>query len=189
MAVAFSLFESQPTPLLGRSAEIEQIAQRLSAGETRLLTLTGPGGVGKTRLALAAAIQLTSAFPDGVSFVDLAGIRDPGLVLPTLAKQLGVLDAGGQHLVERLQRYLGVRAMVLILDNFEHVLPAASELAPLLAAAPRTALLVTSRVALHLRWEHTLRVPPLALPDLNLLPPLDELLQIPSVALFVARAR
>src|SRR5262249_42585165 len=156
-----------------------------AAGE-RLLTLTGPAGVGKTRLALAAATQVADHFPDGVLLVDLAPIRDPLLVVPTMAQALGLTDSGTLPLARRLQQVLGERAMVLVLDNFEQVLPAAPALADLLAGCPRLRLLVTSRVPLQLRWEQVLRVAPLPVPDLGTaLPPLEALGQIPAVALFV----
>jgi predicted ATPase/DNA-binding CsgD family transcriptional regulator len=186
---ASSLAATAPTPLLGRSAELEAIAQRLTTEGVRLLTLTGPAGVGKTRLALAAGAQLAPAFPDGITLVDLTAVRDPTQVLLTIAQQLGILDISSRPLLERLQEYLGERELLLILDNFEQVLPAASQLAALLAAASGITMLVTSRMPLHLRWERALRIPPLALPDLNVLPPLDELAQVPSIALFVERAR
>ena len=189
MAITSSLPQMELTPLLGRSAEVDAIDHLLRLGGTRLVTLIGPGGVGKTRLAVAAGDRVAGAFPDGVLFVDLAVVQDPALVLPTLAKLLGMVDTGSQPLLGRLQQYLGERAMLLILDNFEHLFPAAIQLPELLATAPKLKILVTSRVPLHLRWERTLRVAPLDLPDPNRLPPLAELVQIPSVALFVDRAR
>jgi non-specific serine/threonine protein kinase len=181
--------ELQPTPLLGRTAQLEDVVGLLAQDGTHLLTLTGAAGVGKTRLALAAGARLAPAFTDGVVFVDLAVVRDPALILPTVGQYLGLIDTGRRPLIERLQEYLVDRAILLILDNFEHVLPAAADLPPLLAAAPRTRLLATSRTPLHLRMERTFRVPPLELPDLNRLPPFDELIRVPSVALFLERAR
>jgi predicted ATPase/DNA-binding XRE family transcriptional regulator len=188
-----------PTLLLGREAELAIIHHRLvgdistadQRGEhVRLLTLTGPAGVGKTRLALAAATQIANHFPDGVVLVDLTPIRDPPLVLPTIARAFGFVGMGNRPLPERLQEYLRERSTLLVLDNFEQVLPAASVLADLLSACPALALLVTSRVPLHLRWEWTLRIAPLPVPDLTApLPLLDVLAEIPAVALFVERAR
>src|SRR5260370_9628850 len=182
---------AQPTPLIGRTAELATIHRRLSDEGARLLTLTGPAGVGKTRLALAAAAQLADRFADGVTLVDLAPIRDLSLVLPAIARTLGLIDTGQPPLPERLRDVLRERAaLLLVLDNFEQVLPAGAALADLLASCPGLCLLVTSRVPLHLRWEQTLRIPPLAGADLQAaLPSPDALAQIPSVALFVERAR
>lgn len=183
------LFTAQPTPLVDRADELEIIRTRLVCDGVRLLTLTGPAGVGKTRVAVAAAAQLDSEFSDGVVLVELGALRSPQLVLPTMAQALGVADTGGVSLLERLGAYLHERTLLLVLDNFEHVLPAACQLADLLAACPHLALLLTSRFLTHLRWEQVLRVKPLPVPDVTRLPPLDELARIPSVALFLERAR
>jgi predicted ATPase len=147
--------------------------------------------VGKTRLALAGAAQLPDRFPDGVIIVDLTPVRDPHLVLPTIAQALGLIDTGRSPLSERLRAFLREReAVLMVLDNFEQVLPAAASLADLLASCPGLVLLVTSRVPLHLRWEQALRVAPLPIPDLQAaLPPLDAVLAVPSVELLVGRAR
>jgi predicted ATPase/DNA-binding CsgD family transcriptional regulator/transcriptional regulator with XRE-family HTH domain len=184
------------TPLVGRVQELETIVQSLVGEGARLLTLTGPAGVGKTRLALEAAARLTSApegsgrFPDGVVLVDLTPVRDPDLVPSAIARALGLLDVGGRHTLERVAEALGERSLMVALDNFEQVLSAATQLATLLATCPGLALLVTSRAPLQLRWERTLRVPPLPVPDLSTAPqPLDALLAIPAVTLFVERAR
>ncbi len=181
-----------PTPLVGRLDELDIILHRLQVEHVRLLTLTGPAGVGKTRLALAAAARLsaTERFPDGITLVDLTAVRDPALVLSTIAQALGLLDIGSRPLLERVTDALEGREYLLVLDNFEQVLPAAAQLAELLVACPSLALLVTSRVPLQLRWEQTLRIAPLPVPDLReALPQLDMLLAIPSVALFVDRAQ
>lgn len=181
---------AQPTPLIGRAGELATVRRQLVASGVRLLTLTGPAGVGKTRLALAAAAQVAGRFSDGVKLVDLTPIRDPRLVLYTIARSLNLTDTGDTPLLERLQALLRQREMLLILDNFEQVLPIAASLTDLLAGCPRLKLLVTSRVPLHLRWERMLRVSPLPVPDLSrALPPLNELARIPSVALFVERAQ
>ena len=188
------LFPTQPTPLVARTDELASIHRRLTDEGARLLTLVGPAGVGKTRLALAAAEQLAeqapARFASGVTLVDLAPVRDPALVLPTIAQSLGLIDTGQPPLLERLRAFLREGERLLVLDNFEQILPAASALADLLTSCPRLALLVTSRVPLALRWEQTLRIAPLAVPDLSMaLPPPDELAQIPAITLFVERAR
>jgi predicted ATPase/DNA-binding CsgD family transcriptional regulator len=177
------------TPLHGRTAELEASVQRLTAEGMRLLTLTGPAGVGKTRLALAAGERLVPAFPDGVVFVDLTVVREPSLVLGAVATQLGLVDRGIGSLPDRLQEYLRDRALLLILDNFEHVLTAASALPPLLAAAPHTRILVTSRIPLRLRWEQTIRLFPLSVPEPDHALGIDALVQVPSVALLVERVQ
>jgi non-specific serine/threonine protein kinase len=178
----------QPTPLVGRIGELEAIQQRLTVEGVRLLSLTGPAGVGKTRLALAAAALVEDAFPDGIVLVDLAPVREPQLLVPALAQALAFIDAGPRPLWDRLVEYLRERQLLLLLDNFEQVLSAAKQLADLLAACPELVVLVTSRVPLHLRWEHIVRIQPLPVPDLTRLPPLDDLAQIPAVALFLQRA-
>jgi predicted ATPase/DNA-binding CsgD family transcriptional regulator/DNA-binding XRE family transcriptional regulator len=182
-----------PPRLVDRSAELETIQRLLTVEGVRLLTLTGPAGVGKTRLALAAAARLaqeTQRFPDGVTLVDLTPVRDPVLVLSEIAHELCFLDDGSRMLPERLMDALAQQQRLVVLDNFEHVLPATAQLADLLAACPALVLLVTSRVQLKLRWEQTLRIPPLPIPDLTRpVPPLDELVTIPSVELFMERAR
>jgi len=181
----------QPTPLVGRSQEVETILRMLTAEGVRLLTLVGPAGVGKTRLAMAAAAApLADRFSDGVTLVDLTPIRAPQDVLGAISRACGVTDTGPLPLGERLVVSLRDRALLLVLDNFEQVLPAAASLADLLAACPSLALLVTSRTPLHVRWEQTLRVAPLPVPDLSMpLPPFAELAAIPAVTLFLQRAR
>ncbi|HEY2593735.1 MAG TPA: AAA family ATPase, partial [Chloroflexota bacterium] len=163
-----------------------------------MLTLVGPAGVGKTRLAFAAAARLaedafrdSDRFVDGVTLVDLTPVRDPDLVPGAIARALGLLDVSSRPATERVAAVLAERQQLLVLDNIEQLLPAAAlPIADLLVACPHLALLVTSRVPLRLRWEQTLRVAPLPVPDSSApLPPMDELLAIPSVALFVGRAR
>jgi predicted ATPase/DNA-binding CsgD family transcriptional regulator len=176
VALGLSVSHAPSTPLHGRTVELDTIVQRLTAEGVPLLTLTGPAGVGKTRLALAAGERLVPAFPDRVVFVDLTVVRDPTLVLGAVATQLGLVDRGTSPLMDRLQDYLAEREVLLILDNFEHVLTAASELPQLLAAAPRTRILVTSRV-------------PLPVPEADQMLDVDDLVQVPSVALLVERVQ
>ncbi|HEX8968237.1 MAG TPA: tetratricopeptide repeat protein [Chloroflexota bacterium] len=183
------LLPSQPGPLIGRGDDVARVLERLSQADVRLLTLIGPAGTGKTRLALAAAAQVTERFADGVWFVDLSPVRDPALVPSAVAAALDVREDRDRPLNETLKDHLSRREALLVLDNFEQVLSAASELADLLRACPDLKLLVTSRSALHLRWEHELAVHPLAVPDLALLPPPDGLAAIPSVALFIDRTQ
>jgi predicted ATPase/DNA-binding XRE family transcriptional regulator len=152
------------TTLVGREREIEDVRALLARAEVRLLTLTGAPGVGKTRLALEVASVLHGALVDGVFLVELAPLSEPGLVLAAVAHALHVGISGGQPLGERLGRYLHMRQILLVLDNFEHVLAAAPLLTQLLAAAPHLKLLVTSRVALEISGEHRFTVLPLAVP-------------------------
>jgi predicted ATPase/DNA-binding CsgD family transcriptional regulator len=161
----------------------------LRRADVRLLTLTGAGGTGKTRLALQMAAELRDDFADGVAFIGLASITDPSLVIPTIAKALGVIDAGDQPLIARLTGVLHDKQLLLVLDNFEQVLPAATEVAALLAASPNLKLLVTSRAALHLSWEHEFPVPPLAVPNPGMLQSIDQLHQYDAVRLFIMRAQ
>jgi predicted ATPase/DNA-binding CsgD family transcriptional regulator len=184
---------AQPTPLLGRGEELELARGRILADEVRLLTVTGPGGVGKTRLALAVAEDLAGhpAFPDGVRFVDLAPLREPSMVLSAIRGALGVPESDGRPMLEALIGFLAERRLLLVLDNCEHLLAAAPDVGRLLAGAPGLTILATSREPLHSRWEHTLPLGPLALPDLDpsRLPPPRELAHVPAVALFLERAR
>ncbi len=155
----------------------------------RLLTLTGPGGVGKTRLLLAAAHDLASDFADGICFVPLAAISDPDFVLPAIAQALGLREEAHRSVLEELQVALGEQSLLLLLDNFEQVLVAAPRLSDLLAACPHLHLLVTSRAALRLHGELECAVSPLTLPDLKHLPTSHVLAQFAACTLFVQRAQ
>ncbi len=157
--------------------------------EVRLLTLTGPGGVGKTRLALRVAEDLAADLPEGVVFVGLAALTDPALVLPVLAQTLGVREAGDCALGEQLAAALRGRVVLLVLDNLEQVGEAAPQIADLLAAVPGLTVLVTSRVPLRLAAEHRFPVPPLAVPAAREAPGVETLAQAAAVRLFVARAQ
>ena len=180
---------AQLTPLLGRERDAETVRTRLLRADVRLLTLTGPAGTGKTRLAVHVAAELIDDLEHGAVFVALDAIRDPHLVASAIARTLGVREAGGRSLREGLQDYLQDKQLLLVLDNFEQVLPAARLVAELLAACPGLKVLVTSRAALRLRGEHEVTVAPLALPDPAQLQDAAAVAQSPAVALFAQRVQ
>ena len=180
-----------PTPLVGREKELEEVKSFLDRPEVRLLTLTGTGGVGKTRLALEAARRAVAEelCPDGVAFVALAPLGDPALVVPAVARSLGIREAEGQTPYEALCAHLGGRRLLLVLDNFEHVLEAALEMASLVESCPNLTVLATSRAPLRVRGEQEYPVPPLALPTSTRSPTAAEVIASPSGGLFLERAK
>src|SRR5436190_5011416 len=181
----------QRTRFVGREKEVAAAKELLLRQDVRLVTVTGPGGIGKTRLAVEVASGLVDRFPGGIHFVPLSPLSDPGFIASVIVQTLGIRETGGQSPLEILKKNLqdSLRApMLLLLDNFEHLIQAAPTVAELLAIAPNLKILVTSRAALHVYGEHEFPVPALAVPDSRSMPPVEVLSQYPAVALFVQRA-
>jgi len=177
----------QLTSFIGREKEITEVRQAIR--EQRLVTLTGAGGSGKTRLALQVASESVEDFRDGVFFVALAPITDPGLVASTIAQSLAITEVAGRSILDNLKDYLQTKSLLLLLDNFEQVIPAAPLVAELLAAGGALKVLVTSRESLRISGEQEYPVPPLALPNLKQIPSVESLSQYTAVQLFVQRAQ
>jgi predicted ATPase len=181
----------QRTAFIGREHEAAALRQLLRRVDVRLVTFTGPGGIGKTRLALQVAAELASEFPGGVCFVPLSAVGEGGMIASTIAQAVGVREPGNQSPQESLKEYVGGldQPMLLLLDNFEHLVPAAPVVSQLLTTGTKLKVVVTSQAPLHVYGEHEFPVPPLALPDLKSIPPLEVLSSLPAVALFVERAQ
>ncbi len=181
---------AQPTLFVGRQTELGEINNLLATDTVRLLTLTGPGGTGKTRLALQSGAELIDRFADGAYFIDLAPIRDPNSVLAAIARTTGLSESSNGSMLDDLKGQLRDKTMLLLLDNFEQVTSAAVPLADLLQYCPRLKVLTTSREALRVRGEHLYPVPPLGLPGANIRHPTpQELARYEAVQLFVERAQ
>jgi len=182
---------AQRTAFIGREREAADLRQLLGRADVHLATLTGPGGIGKTRLALQVAGEMADQFPGGVCFVGLSAIGECDLIASAIAQAVGVRESGNTSPQESLIAYVAglSQPMLLLLDNFEHLVAAAPVVAQMLTAGPKLKVVVTSQAPLHIYGEHEFPVPPLALPDLKSIPPLEVLSRLPAIALFVERAQ
>lgn len=178
-----------PAPLIGRDDALADVLHALQGQHSRLVTLTGPGGVGKTSLALEVARRATDAYPDGIVFVPLEALDDPALVISWIAARVGISGLAKGSETEALHGYLRTRRMLLVLDNLEHLLPAAGEVAGLVDVNPGLTVLVTSRAPLRLRGEREYQVEPLTVPDLRHIPTPEEIATSDAVQMFLDRAR
>jgi predicted ATPase len=177
------------TALIGRKHEVETVVDLLADDDVRLVTITGPGGIGKSRLSIEAANRVRERFPGGIVFVDLAPVTNPHLVIGAIATALGIRDVGDGTLDEKLRMAVRDRRMLLLLDNLEQVVEAAPAIRSLLTDAPLLTVLATSRILLRLTGEHGVELGPLALPDMRHGPDVSRALAAPSVGLFVERVR
>lgn len=192
VSAAFAFPASLPTPLtplVGRSEEVTSIVTSMhrDADAVRLLTITGPGGAGKTRLAIALAVGLRDDYPDGVVFISLAALNDPSLLLPTIAHALGIQETSTRSLLARVTDALRDRRVLLVLDNFEQLVAAAAVVTAILTVCPLLSVITTSREALRVQGEHEFPLAPLPVPAVSAA--LDVLGGSPAVALFCQRAR
>jgi non-specific serine/threonine protein kinase len=183
------LLPTLPTPFVGREHEVDGVLRLLRSDAVRLVTLAGPGGSGKTRLALKVAACLEGEFENGVHFVPLAAVTDPDLVASSISMVVGAKESPVRPVIEILHDHLRDRRALLVLDNFEQVAAAAAMIADLMTRCMHVKVLVTSRVVLHLSGEHEYQLPPLNLPDLKNLPAAEDLSNYSAIALFVQRAR